>query len=79
MIIVNLNGLMEMCSECMRHPCHPQCPNSNEPKVIGYCEECGDRLREDYEYYTDNEGSKFCTRECAIKYHGIESKEWDYE
>jgi hypothetical protein len=46
--------------------------------VRGHCEQCGDELREDYEYYTDNEDNTFCSDDCAVKYHGIESKEWDY-
>lgn len=66
-----------MCSECRQYPCHPQCPNAPEPKVRGYCEQCGEELREDYEYYTDNEDNKFCSDDCAIKYHGIKSEEWD--
>ena len=58
---------------------HPRCPNSPEPKVRGYCKQCEDELREDYEYYTDNDDNTFCSEECAIKYHSIESKEWDIE
>ena len=30
-------------------------------------------------YYTDNDNNKFCSEDCALEYHGIESKEWDYE
>lgn len=58
---------------------HSRCPNAPEPKVQGYCKECGKELRVDYEYYTDNEDNEFCSKDCALDYHGIESKEWDYE
>ena len=69
-----------MCDICLSGgKCHPRCPNAPEPKTRGCCEQCGAKLREDYEYYTDNEDSKFCSEDCALKYHGIKSKEWDYE
>ena len=57
---------------------HPRCPNAQEPKVRGYCGQCKKELREDYEYYTDNEDNMFCSDECALEHHGIKSKEWDY-
>lgn len=68
-----------MCEICHSVPCLNRCPNAPEPKVRGYCEKCGDDLREDYEYYADNEGNKFCSYECALEYHEIKSMEWDYD
>ena len=68
-----------MCEICHRNPCLNRCPNSPDPKIRGSCDHCGKRLREDYEYYTDNEGNKFCSDDCALEYHGIKSMEWDYE
>lgn len=69
-----------MCEICHSNPCLSRCPNAPEPKVRGRCEKCGKELREDYEYYTDNEGNKFCSDDCALEYHGIKSQEWtDYE
>ena len=69
-----------MCEYCHQSPFHDcRCPNAPEPKVRGYCEKCGEELREDYEYYTDNEDNKFCSSGCALNYHGIISKEWNYE
>ena len=65
-----------MCRECGYIPCHPRCPNAIEPMVRGRCVHCYIDLREDYEYYTDNEGNKFCSDDCALEYHGIKSKEW---
>lgn len=69
--------MCEMCGNIGR--CHPRCPNATEPIIKGYCEQCKDELREDYEYYTDNENHKFCSEDCALEYHGVESKEWEYE
>ena len=74
-----LNGEVMMCSECWQTPCHPRCPNAPEPKVRGQCKQCGEDLREDYEYYTDNDDNKFCSDDCALEYHGIKSKEWEKE
>ena len=71
--------MINICSECWQSPCHPLCPNAPESKVRGYCEQCGEKLREDYEFYIDNEDNKFCSEDCALEYHGIKSKEWDYE
>ena len=69
-----------MCEYCLRvigH--HPSCPYSPEPEIRDYCLQCNEPLREDYEYYSDNENNNFCSEDCAIEYHGIKSKEWEYE
>ena len=66
-----------MCDECWQTPCHPRYPNSPTPKVRGRCKQCGDVLREDYEYYSDNYNNKFCSDVCAIEYHGIKLNEWE--
>ena len=66
-----------MCEFCHKHPHDCRCPNAPEPKVRGYCLECSDELRGDYEYYTDNDGNEFCSDDCALKYHVIQSKEWE--
>lgn len=68
-----------MCEYCFQYPHDYRCPNASESKVRGICERCGVELREDYEYYTDNDENKFCSSDCATIYHGIKSKEWDYE
>ncbi len=68
-----------MCEICHSSPCLNLCPNAPEPKTRGRCEQCGAELREDYEYYTDNEDNKFCSDDCALEYHGIKSKEWEDE
>lgn len=69
-----------MCEYCHQSPNHhPQCPNAPEPKVRGRCKQCGDVLREDYEYVKDNNENKFCSEDCAIEYYGIKSEWWDDE
>lgn len=68
-----------MCSECWQTPCHPRCPNAPEPRVCGVCEQCEEELREDYEYFTDDIGNKFCSKECAMEYYGVRVKLWNYE
>lgn len=67
-----------MCEICHSIPCLSRCPNAHEPKVRGWCKKCGKELREDYEYYTDNEDNEFCSDDCALEYHGIKSEVWDY-
>lgn len=54
-----------------------QCPLCHDPPVMGYCLQCKEPLRHDYEYYIDNDDNSFCSQECAIKYYGIKEMEWD--
>ncbi len=68
-----------MCEYCLQYPHHPRCPYAPEPKVRGHCQHCNEELREDYEYYTDKDDNEFCSDDCAMAYHGIKSKMWDYE
>lgn len=68
-----------MCEICLNNPCLNRCPNAPESKVRGYCEQCGEELREDYEYFTDNKDNKFCSDDCALEHYGIKSKEWEEE
>ena len=39
-----------MCSECHMHPCHPRCPNADEPKAMFKCKYCGEDIVEGDEY-----------------------------
>lgn len=66
-----------MCVECRQIPCNSKCPNAPSPKVRGYCQQCGEELREDYEYYIDNNDNKFCSNDCALGYYGVKLKDWD--
>ena len=40
-----------MCSECHRNPCHPSCPNADEPPVVGSCEICDTDIFEGDDIY----------------------------
>lgn len=67
-----------MCEICLRNSCHPRCPNAVQ-KLRGICEECGEELYEGEYYYTDNDGNKYCSEDCAKKANGIREKEWEEE
>ena len=64
-----------MCCICGQYPCHSQCPNY-ECNRVGDCEQCGEELYEEYEIWTDDNGNKFCSEDCAKDYYGI--KEINY-
>ena len=49
-----------MCSECRQHPCHPRCPNADEPKVICECDLCGWNIYEGDSIYIIGE-CKYCS------------------
>lgn len=66
------------CEFCHKNPHDYRCPNF-EPKIHGYCPQCYKALRDDYTYYVDNEGNKFCSEACAIQNHGIIETEWEDE
>lgn len=40
-----------MCSECRQHPCHPRCPNADEPKAKYECDMCSRGIYEDDTMY----------------------------
>ena len=65
----------EYCGRSTHYQHHPQCPNCEYHKV-GTCDKCGEDLYEEYEIWTDEDGNKFCSEDCAKDYHGI--KEIDY-
>lgn len=35
-----------MCAECGYYPCHPRCPNADEPRVVCKCDVCGNDIYE---------------------------------
>ena len=48
--------------------------NFKEPEYIGECSLCSCRHKEifdDFEYWTDNYGNYFCSREHADKFYGL--------
>lgn len=60
-----------MCEVCGFTNCVPSCPNY-EPKIIGFCEECGECIYSNGEKWTDSDNNKFCSEDCAEKHYGIE-------
>ncbi len=64
-----------MCDICRQSSCHPQCPNYKYHKT-GTCGKCGEDLYEECEIWTDDNGSRFCSKDCAIDFYGI--KEMNY-
>lgn len=59
-----------MCEICRNTPCLTRCPNYKEKKV-GKCKWCNDEIYSCYEIFCDNEANIFCSKDCAIKFHGI--------
>lgn len=64
-----------MCDVCQQYICPSQCPNYEYHKV-GTCDRCGEDLYEEYEIWTDDDGNKFCSEDCAKDYHGIKEMEY---
>lgn len=64
-----------MCDVCRQFSCHPQCPNYEYHKV-GTCDKCGEDLYEEYEIWTDYDGNRFCSEDCAKDYYGIKEMEY---
>lgn len=54
-----------MCAECRQHPCHPRCPNANEPPVVCLCDNCDSEIREGDTMYVIGD-NRFC-EECVSK------------
>jgi hypothetical protein len=48
-----------MCSECLRTPCHPRCPNASDPPAVFVCSCCGNDIIEGEDYW-DIIGEQFC-------------------
>ena len=40
-----------MCSECFQTPCHPRCPNADEPRAVHACAQCGEDILEGDDCY----------------------------
>ena len=63
-----------MCEICRRTPCDCRCPNAEvvEPYTIGTCENCDGSIYSNNTYWTDIECNKFCSRDCAHEYYGLQ-------
>ena len=59
--------MINICEECFKTPCHPQCPNAPPPKVIKTCLECGQEFITEDEYFQTEYGD-FCDYHCFGDY-----------
>lgn len=59
-----------MCEICGFTNCPPRCPNY-EPKIIAFCEKCGECIYDTGEIWGDNANNKFCSEDCIKEYYGI--------
>jgi hypothetical protein len=50
--------------ECRSHPCHPACPNADEPPVAFKCDCCGDGIRAGEKYFVVGGCDRFC-KDCV--------------
>ena len=48
-----------MCSVCHMNPCHPSCPNADDPPAVYYCDGCGGEIYEGDDYFEIADG-KYC-------------------
>ena len=55
-----------MCDICRHTPCHPRCPNADEPKSVCKCDICGCNIYEDETMYIvkDDYICESCIDEC---------------
>lgn len=63
-----------MCEFCRQAPCDNRCPNAENPELIimGMCDRCQDYIYLNNTYWTDFDGNKFCSRDCAEEYYGLQ-------
>ena len=45
-----------MCEFCRQIPCHPRCPNADEPIFKHYCSSCREGIYEGEEYIENDDG-----------------------
>jgi hypothetical protein len=50
-----------MCYECRQTPCHPRCPNADDPPIACHCDICGEAISVgDVMFVIDSD--RFCER-----------------
>lgn len=54
-----------MCHICLQTPCHPRCPNANEPDLFALCVNCDRKIFEGDDYY-ELDGEPWC-EDCIEK------------
>lgn len=58
-----------MCMVCRQYPCHPRCPNADEPRTEHMCKECGNPIYEGEKYLETFKGDicKECLDDMSIE------------
>lgn len=58
-----------MCNMCLQVPCHPRCPNADEPEAKYTCSKCKYGIYEDEEYFEGSNGPicKECIEEMTVE------------
>lgn len=59
-----------MCELCRQAPCHPRCPNADEPITEHECCICGAGIFEGEEYLV-NEDGEFRHYDCFISFREL--------
>lgn len=73
-----------MCSECRQNPCHPRCPNAEEPTSDYKCSECDNYILVGEKYIVNDDGD-YAHWECVdyardlAKFLGYDVKEMEDE
>lgn len=67
-----------MCEICLQSPCHPRCPNAQDPPVVCLCCQCGNEIYEGDEVYdiNDEKWCEFCVKECC-HIAELDEPDWD--
>lgn len=73
-----------MCDICRQHPCHPRCPNAEEPKVKEICSICHEGIYIG-DKYIENDKNEYAHFDCIdygkemAEFLGYEIKEMDQD
>ena len=63
-----------MCEICLHSPHLRNCPLADEePECL--CEQCGNPIYEATDRWVDDDHNKFCSEECAEKFHDIHKED----
>lgn len=65
-----------MCVECLRTPCHPRCPNADDPPPFFKCCYCEEDIDDEW-YYRDKNYNFFCSEACALAFYEVELFRYD--
>lgn len=67
-----------MCEICLQSPCHPRCPNAQDPPVVCLRCQCGNEIYEGDEVYdiNDEKWCESCVKECC-HIAELDEPDWD--